>query len=112
MADLYQSHTGSFLAGVLDGLCGNNLDLIILMDAHQEWTRSRPGDMSLLQAFVVLCETRTAAELPVVMNQVNVISVLGDRDYRNFSPKHEFPLFARVSGMLTNIKVKMSRCLP
>ena len=46
------------------------------------------------------------------MNQVNVISVLGDRDYRNFSPKHEFPLFARVSGMLTNIKVKMSRCLP
>ena len=76
LADMYQKHIGSFLAGLIHKLCGTNLDLITLLQAHQEWTASRPADTTMLKSFVSLCETRTVAELPALMSQVNVISVL------------------------------------
>lgn len=105
LADLYQTHIGSFLAGMIYQLCGNKLDLITLMHAHQEWTTSRPADNTLLQALVCFCETRTVAELPALMNQVNVVSVVGHIDYTAFRPAHEFPLFPQVNAAMNNIKV-------
>ena len=105
LADMYQKHIGSFLAGLIHKLCGTNLDLVTLLQAHQEWTASRPADTTMLQSFVSLCETRTVAELPTLMSQVNVISVPADGNYRSFRPAHEFPLFAQVNGTLSNLKV-------
>ncbi len=107
LADLYQTHVGSFLAGIIHRLCGNNLDIITLMHAHQEWTASRPVDHTLLQSMVTFCETRTVAELPALRNQVNVIGILGDADYASFRPAHEFPLFADVHACMENIKVSI-----
>jgi len=107
LADLYQTHVGSFLAGIIHRLCGNNLDIITLMHAHQEWTASRPVDHTLLQSMVKFCETRTVAELPALRNQVNIISILGDADYASFRPAHEFPLFADVHACMDNIKVSI-----
>ncbi len=105
LADMYQTHVGSFLAGIIYRLCGNNLDLITLMHAHQDWTASRRADDSFLQSILQFCETRTVAELPALMNQVNVISVLEGADYSSFRPAHEFPLFAQVYASLNNVKV-------
>ncbi|DBB04141.1 TPA: hypothetical protein ACH3X1_013190 [Trebouxia sp. C0004] len=104
LADLYQTHVGSFLAGIIHRLCGKNLDIITLMHAHQEWTASRPVDHTLLQSMVKFCETRTVAELPALRNQVNVTGILGDADYANFRPAHEFPLFADVHACMDNNK--------
>ena len=108
LADMYQTLVGSFLAGIIYRLCGNNLDLITLMHAHQEWTASRPADNTLLQSMMRFCESRTVAELPALMNQVNVISILGEADYTNFRPAHEFPLFGEVHASMNNIKVSLS----
>ena len=105
LADMYQTHMGSFLTGILNRLCGHNLDLLTLMHAHQDWTLSRPADTALLNAFVSFCETRTVAELPALLNQVSVTCVLGGADYSYFRPAHEFPLFAHVSSAMDNIKV-------
>ena len=105
LADMYQRQIGSFLAGVFDRLSGNNLDLITLLHMHTNWTENRPGDLSLLRAFVSLCKARTVAELPALMHQVNVISVLGDHDRSSFRPAHEFPLFSQIAAMMDNIKV-------
>lgn len=108
---MYQKHMGSFVAGLIHKLCGTNLDLITLMHAHQEWTASRPADTTMLKSFVSLCETRTVAELPALMSQVNIISVSADADYRSFCPAHEFPLFAQVNGTLSNLKVYLRHVL-
>ena len=108
LADLYQKHTGSFLAGLIHKLCGSNLDLITLQHAHQEWTGSHPADNTLLKSFVSLCETRTVAELPALMSQVNIISVQGDADYSSFRPQHKFPLFGHVSATMSNLKVRLA----
>lgn len=108
LADMYQTHAGSFLAGIIYRLCGNNLDLITLMHAQQEWTASRPADNTLLQSMMRFCESRTVAELPALMNQVNVISILGEADHTNFRPAHEFPLFGEVHAAMNNIKVSCS----
>ena len=108
---MYQKHIGSFLAGLIHKLCGTNLDLITLLQAHQEWTASRPADITMLKSFVSLCETRTVAELPTLMSQVNIISVPAEGDYRSFRPAHEFPLFAQVNGTLSNLKVCLCQAL-
>ena len=108
LADMYQTHAGSFLAGIIYRLCGNNLDLITLMHAQQEWTASRPADNTLLQSMMRFCESRTVAELPALMNQVNVISILGEADYTNFRPAHEFPLFGEVHAAVNTIKASSS----
>ena len=111
LADMYQKHMGSFLAGLIHKLCGTNLDLITLLQAHQEWTANRPADTTMLKSFVSLCETRTVAELPTLMSQVNIISVCADGDYKSFRPAHEFPLFAQVNGTLSNLKVCLYQAL-
>lgn len=48
LADMYQKHIGSFQAGLIHKLCGNSLDVITLWHMHQEWTASRPSDMTML----------------------------------------------------------------
>lgn len=111
LADMYQKHIGSSVAGLIHKLCGTNLDLITLLHAHQEWTASRPADTTMLKSFVSLCENRTVAELPALMSQVNIISVAAEVDYRSFRPAHEFPLFAQVNGTLSNLKVHLHHLL-
>lgn len=102
---MYQKCIGSFLAGLIHKLCGSNLDLITLLHAHQEWTASRPADTTMLKSFVRLCETRTVAELPALMSQINIITVPLEADYKTFRPAHEFPLFVNVSAAMNNFKV-------